>query len=175
MEFEAAVITARQEKDPTDATDFPQELEQSGLGDVEMQFRYRWRQETAERGGLFSYFETVFPFQKQKKLIGTPDWEFKFGTGYIRSHTWGTTIIRGSVAYATGFEIGEYAVEYVRRLSRKVNIYAGIEGSEDEVEFIGDIQLSLTPGLVLKFNNAYGVTKKATDWAPEIGLIFRFK
>ncbi len=174
LEFEAAVITAQQDKDPLDPSDFPQQLEQSGLGDVEMQFRYLWRQETAERGGLFSYFETVFPIQKQKKLIGTPDWEFKFGTGYIRSHPWGTLTVRGSVAHAEGFEIGEYAVEFVRRVSDKVNLYAGMEGSEDEIELIGDIQLSLMPGLVFKFNSGFGVTKKATDWAPEVGLIFRF-
>jgi hypothetical protein len=174
VEFEAAVITAQQDKDPVDDSDFPQRLEQSGLGDVEMQFRYLWRQETAERGGLFSYFETVFPLQKQKKLIGTPDWEFKFGTGYIRSHTWGTMIFRGSVAYAEGPEIGEYALEYVRRVSEKVNVYVGVEGSEDEVELIGDLQLSVTPDFVLKLNSAYGVTKKATDWAPEVGLLFRF-
>ncbi len=174
VEFEAAMITAQQDKDPVDDSDFPQRLEQSGLGDVEMQFRYLWRQETAERGGLFSYFETVFPLQKQKKLIGTPDWEFKFGTGYIRSHTWGTMIFRGSVAYAEGPEIGEYALEYVRRVSEKVNVYVGVEGSEDEVELIGDLQLSVTPDFVLKLNSAYGVTKKATDWAPEVGLLFRF-
>jgi hypothetical protein len=174
LEFEAAVITARQDKDPLDPSDFPQQLEQSGLGDVEMQFRYLWRQETAERGGLFSYFETVFPLQKQKKLIGTPDWEFKLGYGYIRSHTWGTMTVRASVAHAEGFEIGEYAVEFVRRFSDRVSLYAGMEGSEDEIELIGDIQLSLMPGLVFKFNSGFGATKKATDWAPEVGVLFRF-
>lgn len=175
IELEAAVITARQQKDPADPTDFPQELKQSGLGDVETQLRYLWRRETAERGGLFSYFETVFPLQKQKKLIGTPDWEFKFGTGYIRSHPWGTLTFRASVAYAEGPEIGEYAVDYVRRVSDRVRVFAGVEGTEDEVELIGDLQLSLAPGVVLKLNNAFGVTKKATDWAPEVGLLFRFR
>ena len=175
LEFEAAVITARQEKDPSDPTDFPEVLEQSGLGDVEMQLRYQWRRETAESSGLFSYFETVFPIQQEKELIGTPDWEFKLGTGYLRSHTWGTIVLRGSVAYATGPEIGEYAVEYIRRVSERVSFYAGVEGTEDEVELISDLQLSLMPGLVLKLNSAFGVTKKATDWSPEVGLLFRFR
>ncbi|MBT8487833.1 MAG: hypothetical protein KJO65_03290, partial [Gemmatimonadetes bacterium] len=115
VEFEAAVISARQERDPTDPGDFPQELKQSGLGDVEGQLRYMWRRQTAERGGVFSYFETVLPIQKKKRLIGTPNWEFKFGTGYIRSYTWGTMTYRASVAYDKGPELGEYAVEYARQ------------------------------------------------------------
>jgi hypothetical protein len=175
IEFEAAVITARQEKSPSDESDFPPVLEQSGLGDVEGQLRYMWRRETADRGGLFSYFETVFPFQKQKKLIGTPTWEFKFGTGYVRSHSWGTLTFRAAVAHSDAFEVGEYAVEYLRRLSERVSVYAGFEGTDDEVELIGDLQLTVVPGLVLKLNNALGVTKKATDWAPEVGLVFRFR
>jgi hypothetical protein len=28
---------------------------------------------------------------------------------------------------------------------------------------------------VLKLNNALGVTPKATDWAPEIGVMFRLR
>jgi hypothetical protein len=175
IEFEAAVISARQEKDPSDRSDFPQVLEQSGLGDVEGQLRYLWRRETAERGGLFSYFETVFPFQKQKKLIGTPTWELKLGSGYVRSHPWGTLTFRAAVAYSDALEVGEYAVEYLRRLSDRVSVYAGVEGTDDEVELIGDLQLILVPGLVLKLNSGYGVTKKATDWAPEVGVLFRFR
>jgi hypothetical protein len=175
VEFEAAVISARQERDPTDPGDFPQELKQSGLGDVEGQLRYMWRQQTVERGGIFSYFETVFPIQKEKQLIGTPTWEFKFGTGYIRSHTWGTMTYRASVAYAEGPEIGEYAVEYVRQLSNRVRVYGGVEGTEDEVELITDLQFFLASNVVLKVNNAFGLTKKAATWAPELGVLFRFR
>jgi hypothetical protein len=29
--------------------------------------------------------------------------------------------------------------------------------------------------MFLKVNNAFGVTSKATDWAPEIGIVFAFK
>jgi hypothetical protein len=175
LELEAAVITARQEKSPSDPSDFPPVLEQSGLGDVEGQVRYMWQPQTADRGGVFSYFETVFPIQRKKKLIGTPTWEFKLGTGYVRSHPWGTLTFRAAIAYSDALEVGEYAVEYERRLTDRVHVYAGAEGTDDEVELIGDLQLSLLPSVVLRLNSALGVTKKATDWAPEVGVLFRFR
>jgi len=174
LELEAAVISASLDRDPEDTSAMPAVLEQSGLGDVEGQIRYRWREETAERSEIFSYFETVLPLQKDKKLIGTPEWEFKLGTGFMRTRSWGTLVVRGAVAYAEGPELGEYAVEYIRGLSDGVRVYAGFEGSEDEVELITELQLGLAEGLVLKLNSAFGVTAKATDWAPEVGLLFRF-
>ena len=175
FEFEAAVISARLEKDPADTSAMPDVLEQSGLGDVEGQLRYRWRRESEERGEIFSYFETVLPLQRKKLLIGTPDWEFKFGTGYMRTRSWGTLVLRGAVAYAEGRpELGEYAVEYIRGLSELLRIYTGVEGSEDEIELITEAQVHLSPALVVKLNSAFGVTRKATDWAPEVGLVFRF-
>lgn len=32
----------------------------------------------------------------------------------------------------------------------------------------------MTPNISLKLNNAVGVTSKATDWAPEIGVMISF-
>jgi hypothetical protein len=175
VEIEAAVISARLEKDPEDDSAMPDVLEQSGLGDVEGQIRYRWRPESESNGEIFSYLETVLPLQKKKLLIGTPDWEFKFGTGYMRAHSWGTLVFRGAVAYAEGRpELGEYAVEYVRGLSDVVRIYAGVEGSEDEVEMIAETQLALGSHVVVKLNSAFGATSKAVDWAPEVGVLIRF-
>jgi hypothetical protein len=40
---------------------------------------------------------------------------------------------------------------------------------------IGEAQLFLTPNIYLKLNNAFGVTSKATDWAPEVGLMLSFR
>jgi hypothetical protein len=42
-------------------------------------------------------------------------------------------------------------------------VFAGVEGSEDEVELIAEAQVFLTPTIVLKLNNAVGLTSKATD------------
>jgi hypothetical protein len=172
VEFEAAVMSASLEKSPQDFTSLPARLEQSGLGDVEGQIRWRWKNETETRPEWFSYFETVFPFQRSKLLIGTPDWEFKLGTGMIRGLSWGTITVRAAVANSGGsFEPGEYAFEYLRRVSSRLRVFAAIEGSEDEVEGIAEAQVSLTPRIALKLNNAFGLTSKAPDWAPEIGLL----
>jgi hypothetical protein len=176
VELEAAGISARQEKSAADPGNFPAGgLEQSGLGDVEGQIRYRWRAETDQRGEIFSYFETVFPIQKSKLLIGTSEWEFKLGTGLSRSRSWGTTTLRAAVAWAEGKpELGEYAVEWLRGVNDWLRVYGGIEGSEDEIELITEAQLFFTPDVKLKLNSAFGLTKKAAAWAPEVGVMFRF-
>lgn len=178
VELEAAVISARLDKDPEDPTDMPERIEESGLGDVEGQIRWRWAKETDSRPGIFSYFETVFPFQKKKKLIGTQDFEFKLGTGVVRGFSFGTLTARVAVGYdkAEGVgELGEYAVEYLRRLSPAWRLFAAVEGSEDEIELITEAQWFLRPNVFLKLNNSVGITSKATGWAPEIGVMWSFK
>ncbi len=178
LEFEAAVITATQHKASDDPTNMPARLKESGLGDVEGQLRWRWNRETDSRPEIFSYFETVFPLQKDKLLIGTQDWEFKLGTGIIRGFTWGTTTLRLAAGYdnaAQKGELGEYAVEYLKRISQALRLFASVEGAQDEVELITEAQWFLRPTLLLKLNNAFGLTSKATDWAPEVGLMFAFR
>lgn len=178
VELEAAVISATLDKSPADPSNMPTRISESGLGDVEGQLRWRWRRETERRPELFSYFETVFPLQKKKRLIGTQFWEFKLGTGVVRGFRWGTMTVRAAVAYEGEDRkpaVGEYAVEYLKRLSPALRLFAAVEGSEDEVEFITEAQWFLLPNIVLKLNNAIGVTSKATDWAPEIGLLFSFR
>lgn len=176
LELEAAVITAWQEKSPDDPTAMPSRLEESGLGDVEGQVRWRWNRETEHRPEYFSYFETVLPLQKSKKLIGTPEWEFKLGTGVVRGFKWGTTTLRTAIEYDEGsVALGEMAIEYLKRVSARLRVLAAVEGTQDEVELITETQWSLRRNLVLKLNNAFGVTSKATDWAPEVGLLFSFR
>lgn len=176
VELEAAVITAKQERASDDTSNFPAEgVKESGLGDVETQLRYRFREETEKAPEVMGYFETVFPFQRQRRLIGTSSWEFQYGMELARSFSFGTMTLRGSVAWADGSpEVGEYAVEYIRGVSEHLRLYGAIEGSEDEVELIGEAQIFFTPAVRLKLNNALGLTKKATGWAPEIGLMLVF-
>lgn len=178
VEMEAAVIRARLRKAPADPSAMPAVLEESGLGDVEGQLRFRWNRETERAPEVFSYFETVFPLQKNKLLIGTQDWEFKFGSGVVRGFSWGTATVRAAVEYDAAdanLALGEVAVEYLRRLNSTFRVYAGVEGTQDEIEGIAELQWFLRPNLFLKINNAFGLTSKATDWAPEFGLVFSIR
>lgn len=178
VEMEAAVITARQEKSPDDPTAMPARIEESGLGDVEGQVRYRWNRETDRRPEVFSYFETAFPFQRSRQLIGTRDWELKLGTGVVRGFRWGTTMLRAAVEYDAedgSAALGEYAIEYLKRLSPSLRVLGAVEGDQDEVELITEAQIFLRRNIFLKLNNAFGLTSKATDWAPEVGIMFSFR
>jgi hypothetical protein len=111
-------------------------------------------------------------------LIGTPDWEFKLGAGVVRGFSFGTMTFRLAGEYELEeevFELGEYALEYLNRLSPQWRIYLGLEGNQDELEFIPEAQWHIrTDKIVVKLNSAVGVTSKATDWAPEVGVVFSF-
>jgi hypothetical protein len=175
VELEAAVIQASLDRDARDDTGTPDRIEESGLGDVESQVRWRWAAETAERPEFFSYFETVFPTQDEGSLIGTTGWEFAVGSGLSRGFAWGTATVRAAVGYEHAeetVELGEAAVEYLRRLSSTWRVFGAVEGTQDEVELITEAQLHITPKVILKVNNAFGLTSKAPDWAPEVGLFF---
>ena len=177
LELEAAVISATLEKSSGDPSAAPNEIKESGLGDVEGQLRLRWMREHDRRPELFSYFETVAPLQKDKVLIGTQDWEFKAGIGLIKGFSWGTMTIRVAGEYSieeSKSELGEYAVEYLKRLSPAWRVYLGVEGAQDEVELIPVVQWHITDSIFLNLNNAFGITSKATDWAPEIGIMCSF-
>lgn len=177
IEVEAAVITAEIEKAVNDPSAMPAELKESGLGDVESQLRWRWFEEKEGRPELFSYFETVFPLQKTRKLIGTRDWEFKLGTGIVKGFTWGTITIRTAVDYSREdrkFSAGEYAVEYLKRVSKSFRLYLGVEGTQDEAAVIPEIQWQFNSHAFLKINNGFGLTSKATDFSPEIGVMLSF-
>jgi hypothetical protein len=62
----------------------------------------------------------------------------------------------------------------LKRVSPALRLYTGVEGVEDEIEWITEAQLFLRRNVFLKLNNAIGLTSKATDWAPEIGIMFSF-
>jgi len=175
FEVEAAMIHASLEKSPLDTSAMPTKLIESGLGDMQIQLDWMWSKEMGRRPGLFSYAEIVFPHHKSKPLIGTPDLETKAGIGLIKGFRWGTITVRAAIEQAGGhFDLGEIAVEYYKRLSKAFCVYAGFEGTQDEVEFIAEIQWWLSDTVRFKINNGFGVTSKATDWGPEIGLMISF-
>ncbi len=174
LEFEMAYIDAELEKSSADPTNLPATISESGIGDVEGQIRYRWALETPTRPEIFSYFETVGPTADEGSLIGTTDWEFKLGFGVMRGYSWGTVTGRGAVEYDLAEDaggLGEIALEYVRRLSAKWRVYGGFEGTQDEVSVITEAQWHFVPRGCLKMNSGFGLTSKAADWAPEVGVM----
>lgn len=178
VEVEASTIKASFEKSPLDTSALPSRIEESGLGDVEGQIRWRWKTENEHRPELFSYAEVVIPHSKQKHLIGTPGVEVKVGTGLIRGFKWGTMTVRGAVEYSAAsdskFDLGEYAVEYLKRLSPKWRLYLGVEGTQDELSLIPEVQWHINRRVFVKFNSGVALTSRATDWAPEAGLVYTF-
>lgn len=176
VELEAAVIDATLETSSDDPSGVPAKITESGLGDVEGQLRLRWAKESDRRPEVFSYFEAVAPLQ-DKVLIGTADWELKFGAGLIKGFSWGTMTLRAAAEYSkeeSKLDVGEYAVEYLKRLSSAWRVYLGVEGTQDEVELITEAQWHITDSIYIKVNNGFGITSKATDWAPEVGVVFSF-
>lgn len=180
LEFEAAVIAAELRTSASDTSSAkPSAVQESGLGDVEGQVRWRFQRETATRPELFTYVGTVLPLQKTKNLIGTQDWEFFFGFGVTRGFRWGTLTLRAAGEYARAanpkFDAGEYAIEYLRRLSPAWRIVAAIEGNQvDEVSLLTELQWHLSRHALLKLNSGLGLTTNATDFAPEVGIMFSF-
>jgi hypothetical protein len=176
VEFEVASIEATLHKAHDDPSAVPSALRESGLGDVEGQLRWRWNRDTRRPAQWFSYSEVVVPHHRDRPLIGTSGWEFKFGTGVNRALARGLLTVRGAIQYEGGsssqLDLGEYAVEYMLDLSRRWRVYAGVEGTQDELELITEAQIRLFPHVVMKINNGLGLTSKATDWAPEIGILF---
>jgi hypothetical protein len=175
IEFEAAVISAELRTSASDTSSgrVP-EVRESGLGDVEGQIRWRFQRESATRPEFFTYVGAVLPLQKDRHIIGTQSWEYFFGVGLTRGFRWGTLTVRTAAEYADNtFDAGEYAVEYMRQVSRSWRVIAGIEGTQvDEISLLTEIQWHASRHVIVKLNNALGLTENATDVAPEVGVMF---
>ena len=178
LEFESALYaSATLRKDPADPSPMPAVLRESGFGDTQVEARWRWAHETFSRPEVFSYLEVDFPFQRNKRIIGTQTWAYKLGTGAVKGFSFGTLTLRAAGEYDEADKkiiFGEYALEYLKRLSRNWRVYSGIEGDQDEVELILEAQRRLGERATLKLNSGFGLTSKAPDFAPEIGVMFRF-
>jgi len=177
IELEGAMISASFEKDPADATGTPTRIEESGVGDVEGQITYRWLKEGERQPEVFSFFEAVSPQNKTKPLIGTPDWELKLGSGASRGYGFGTLTVRAAAEYVTAssspWDLGEWALEYFRRVPSGWGFYAGFEGQAlDELSLVTEVQRRLGIYTTIKLNTSIGLTANATDIAPEVGIMF---
>lgn len=176
IEMEASVISAEFTKDPADTYGTPNKIKESGVGDVEGQLTYRWLTENEHRPELYSFVEAVIPHSKDKVLIGTEDWELAFATGGAKGFGFGTILASIGVEYArassTPWDLGETELGWLRRLSPKWRVYVGLEGGgTDELSLITEAQRKLAPYATLKMNLGIGLAN-ATDWAPEIGIMF---
>ncbi len=175
LEFEAGVISAELTKAQNDPSIPPDKIKESGLSDVEGQVRWRWNFESEGTPEFFTYFEYVLPTGKENSLIGTSHWEFKLGTGLVKGFRWGTVTARLALEYDTGenkLGTGEYALEYLKRISNHFRFFVMIEGAEDEIALIPEIQWHISPHVFLKVNNGFALTSKATDFSPEVGIMF---
>lgn len=178
FEFESALwTTSTQHKAAADTSAMPSSLKESGFGDTQAEVRWRWMTETPNRPELFTYFEAVFPFQKDRVLIGTQEWELVPGIGLIKGFRWGTLTGRISASYLPGdgtFELGELDAEYLKRTSEKWRWALSVEGEQDEWAAIPEIQWHFKPNAFAKLNDGIGLTAKAPDQAPEVGIVFSF-
>ena len=80
--------------------------------------------------------------------------------------------------YASGvtpWDLGEWAVEYLRRIPSGWGFYASLEGqATDELSLVAEVQRRLGSCATFKLNSSIGLTENATDFAPEAGIMFRF-
>ncbi len=64
------------------------------------------------------------------------------------------------------------ALEYLKKVNSWFRFYVGVEGTQEEWELINDLQFHLNEWMFIRVNNALGFSPKATDYAPEIGVVF---
>jgi hypothetical protein len=179
LEFESALHSSVEfTRAPGDSTGTPDRIRESGLGDTEINLRWRYAKETARRPEITFFFKTVFPLQKKKVLLGTQGWEFEPGFVLTKGYPFGTLAFRASAAYDRAdrkAEFAEWAVDYLKRINSKWRGVLSLEADQfDEVSLIGELQYSLGKNAVLKLNTGVGLVKKAPSFAPEIGVMFTF-
>lgn len=179
LEFEAAYMMAKFEKDPADSFATPSKINEEGLGDFEGQVRWRWMREGSRWPEILSFVEITIPSQRKKLFIGDKDWDFKPGVVLSKNYSWGKMSFRTDLEYnreSAIIDIGETAIEYLKRLSSPLRLVLAIEGGEggapDEWSLISGIRWQISNLVSFKFDNSLGITSKATDWAPQVGLLF---
>lgn len=178
VEFESAVhAKSSQSKASGDVSAMPDTLSESGLGDTEGQVRWRFKRETEDTPELTAFLEVVFPLQRSDVLIGTQDWELSTGINITKGFGWGTLSQKLSLAYTAQDqtpEFGEWSLEYLKRVSDAWRVVLAVEGEQDEIQGIAEAQWQIAPGATIKLNSGFGLTPKAPDWAPEVGILFSF-
>jgi len=179
LELEAAYITAHLDKDPTDPSAMPARISEKGIADLEAQVRYRPFTETAGWPELYTFLELTPATNTRKVLISEPNWDVKPGFGVVKGFPFGTLQLKIAFEWnreSRSPDMGEVAIEYLKRLSPALRLNLAIEGGEtgapDEFELIAGLRWRIGERAWLKLDNSVGLSPKATDWAPQVGVQF---
>jgi hypothetical protein len=176
VQTELAGATASLVKSASDRSLLPGRIEESGLTSFETQLRWRWAKETEHRPEIWGYTDVVYPINRNKLLLGSNGFDVEVGTGVTRGFPWGTMTGRVSVLYesasGTRWDAGEYGVEYLKRLSPAWRVFAAVQGHGDEISLITEGQWHLTRRMFIRFNQEIGLTSRANDWEPQLGVLF---
>jgi hypothetical protein len=179
--LQAAVTRATFVPAPEDTSALPDEIRESGLGDVQVEVVWRALRESESRPELYVFTEMLLPHDESKRFIGQNGLAVLPGLGLVRGFRWGTIAARMGIEYDSGstseLDWGGWSLGYLRRLSDKVRVGAGLDGQVggannlDEVWLMGDLQWQVTSRVALRLHNAVGLTEKADGMAPEIGIV----
>jgi hypothetical protein len=64
-------------------------------------------------------------------------------------------------------------------VSPSFRVFLSFEGGEtgalDEWELVPGIQWQVSNSVLFKLDNGIGITSKATDWTPQLGLMFSYQ
>jgi hypothetical protein len=179
VEFETLIYQrATLERAPDDTTTgMPDRIGESRYGAIEAQLHWRLARETEDRPEFFANFEVGPPDAGDMVLLGNSDWEVEAGVGAIKGFRWGAMAARASLAYAAGegeLTLGEFAVEYCRRLSEKCRIATAVIGEPDELSLLGELQWRFRDRAFTRVNFSVGVTDEAPDFGAQLGVVFSF-
>ncbi len=178
IELKTTISRSSLKKSGDDHSALPQSLKNSGIGYIHSQLRWRWSKETEKKPEYFNYFETVIPSKNSNRAVGIREWDIKFGGGAIKGFRIGTFTIRTAANYSKydgDVEFGEFAVEYLKKISPHIRLFSAVGGIQDEIVNITEVQWHTNRNLYFKFNNSFGLTSKATDLAPQFGLNYFFR
>lgn len=179
LELQGAYTDATLEKGPEDPTGMPARLAESGLADLEGELRLRALEEGPTWPEIFVFFNVIAPSQGDTSLIGDSEWDLKVGLGFVKAYVFGTFTFRTVFEWNREdliIDLGESAIEYFRDVNPAWRLYAGIEGGEggapDEWSLNLFAQWALSNAFSLRFGTAVGITPKAADIEPNVGLLF---
>ena len=182
FELEGSYVSARFERSPRDTTATPALIRESGVGDFAGHARLRFAQERGRRPEVWGSLEVIPANQKRKVLIGDKFRDLKGEIGLTRGFHFGTMTLRTTIERNHGdhhWDLGETSLEYLRRLSPAWRILLAIEGGEsgalDEWVFVTAGQWRIANGCYLKLANAVGLAWKATDWEPQVGILWEIR